>query len=161
IAVEAMGLIDGALVVVQAQPVHGLEDRIDRGLRAALTVGVLDAQHELSAAMARLQPAVQRGACTADVQVAGGTGGETCAAGHGGLAWPGGAFYLAPPSALPVPCRSQVIAIQRPGGMPKALRKWRVRWLWSAKPVSTATSASGVPRTTSTRASSRRRIRWK
>lgn len=71
------------LVVVQAEPVHRFEDRVDRGLRAALAVGVLDAQDELAAAAARLQPAVQRGARAADVQVAGGAGGETGAAGRG------------------------------------------------------------------------------
>src|SRR5690606_2762473 len=84
IALHAGGLVDGAFVVVQAQPVHRLEDGVDRGLGAALAVGVLDAQDELPAAAARLQPAVQRGAGTTDVQVAGGAGGEAGAAGHGG-----------------------------------------------------------------------------
>src|SRR5690606_6013145 len=71
----------------QAQPVHRLQDRVDRRLGAALAVGVLDAQHELPAAVARLQPAVQRGARTADVQITGGTGGETGTAGHGGTSF--------------------------------------------------------------------------
>jgi hypothetical protein len=44
-----MGLVDRAFVVVQAQPVHRLQDRVDRRLRAALAVGVLDAQDELAA----------------------------------------------------------------------------------------------------------------
>src|SRR5690606_9206061 len=83
VAVDARGLVDGAFVVVQAQPVHRLQDRVDGFLRAALAVGVLDAQDELPAAAARLQPAVQRGARAADVQVAGGTGCEAGAAGHG------------------------------------------------------------------------------
>src|SRR5690606_5134008 len=85
VAVQALGLVDRALVVVQAQPGHGVEDRVDRGLGAALAIGILDPQDELAAAMARLQPAIQRGTRAADVQVAGGTGGEAGAAGHGGL----------------------------------------------------------------------------
>src|SRR5690606_22544937 len=83
VAVDARGLVDRAFVVVQAQPVHRLQDRVDGLLRAALAVGVLDAQDELPAAAARLQPAVKRRARAADVQVAGGTGGEAGAAGHG------------------------------------------------------------------------------
>ncbi len=82
---DALGLVERAFVVVQAQPLHRLQDRIDRALGAAFTVGVLDAQHELAATMAGLQPAVQRGAGATDMQVAGGTGGEAGAAGHGGL----------------------------------------------------------------------------
>ena len=42
---------------------------------------------------ARLQPAVQRGARAADVQVAGGTGGEAGADGHRGLESGSGGFY--------------------------------------------------------------------
>src|SRR5690606_15814814 len=89
IALDAGGLVDRALVVVEAQPCHGFEDRVDRTLGAALAVGVLDAQDETAAAAARLQPAVQGGAGAADVQVAGGTGGEAGAAGHGVWDWLG------------------------------------------------------------------------
>src|SRR5690606_13554185 len=83
VTVQAMGLVDRAFVVVHAQPGHRLEDRVDRRLGTALAVGVLDPQDELPAAATRLQPAVQRGARAADVQVTGGAGGETGAAGHG------------------------------------------------------------------------------
>src|SRR5690606_5137063 len=83
VTLDALGLVDRAFVVVQAQPVHRLQDRVDGFLGAALAVGVLDAQDELPAAAARLQPAVQRGARAVDVQVAGGAGGEAGAAGHG------------------------------------------------------------------------------
>src|SRR5690606_23795897 len=82
VAVKAMGLVDRAFVVVEPEPLHRLQDRVDRGLGAALAVGVLDAQDELAAAATRLQPAVQRGARAADVQVTGGAGGEAGAAGH-------------------------------------------------------------------------------
>src|SRR5690606_10542373 len=80
VPVQALGLVNRAFVVVQAEPVHRLQDRVDRGLGAALAVGVLDPQDELAAAAACLQPAVQRGARAADVQVAGGTGSEAGAA---------------------------------------------------------------------------------
>ena len=82
VAVQAVGLVHRAFVVVQTQPVHRFQDGVDRRLGAALAVGVLDTQGELAAAVARLQPAVQGGARAADVQVAGGTGSETGAAGH-------------------------------------------------------------------------------
>ncbi len=83
ITIDAVGLVDRAFVVVQAQPVHRLQNRVDGGLGAALAIGVLDAQDEVAATVPRLQPAIQRSARTADVQIAGGTGGETGTAGHG------------------------------------------------------------------------------
>ena len=58
------------------QRMHGL-------LGGALAVGILDTQHEFTAAAARFQPAVKRGAGTADMQETGGTGGEASADGHG------------------------------------------------------------------------------
>src|SRR5690606_11072799 len=81
VTVQALGLIDRALVVVEPEPAHRLEDGVDRRLRAALAVGVLDAQDELAAAPARHQPAVRGGAGPADLPVAGGAGGEAGAAG--------------------------------------------------------------------------------
>ncbi|MET3929344.1 hypothetical protein ABIE51_001231 [Lysobacter sp. OAE881] len=84
VTLQALRLVDRAFVVGQAQPLHRLQDRVDGRLRAAFAIGVLDAQDELAAATARLQPAVQRRAGAADVQVAGGTGGETGAAAHAG-----------------------------------------------------------------------------
>ena len=83
IPLQPVGLVERALVIIQAQPVHRLQDRVDRGLGAALAVGVLDPQHELPAVAACGQPAVQRGAGAADMQVAGGAGGKTGADGHG------------------------------------------------------------------------------
>src|SRR5690606_37163872 len=81
VTVQALGLVDRTLVVVEPEPVHRLQDGVDRGLGAALAVRVLDPEDELAATAARLQPAVQRGAGTADVQVTGGAGGEAGAAG--------------------------------------------------------------------------------
>ena len=83
VAIQPVGLVDRTLVVVQAKPVHRLQDGVDRGLGAALAVGVLDPQDELTALAARLQPAIQRGARAADVEVAGRGRGEAGADGHG------------------------------------------------------------------------------
>ena len=83
VTLEARGLVDRAFVVTQAKPLHRFEDRVDGRLRAALAIGVLDAQDEVATMAPRFEPAVQRGARAADVQVTGGAGGETGADGHG------------------------------------------------------------------------------
>ena len=88
---EAMRLVDRRRVGGKLQPGHRVEDRLHRFVGGALAVGVLDAQQEFAAAPARLQPAVQRGARAADVQETGGTGGETGADGHRGMATTGNA----------------------------------------------------------------------
>ena len=59
-----------------------VEDRLHRRLGRALAVGVLDAQDELAAVLARVGPGEQRGARAADVQIAGGAGGEAGADFH-------------------------------------------------------------------------------
>ena len=82
VAVETLGLVDRTFVVAQAQPVHRFQDRVDRRLGAALAVGILDPQHELAARVARGQPAVQRGAGAADMQITGRAGSEAGADGH-------------------------------------------------------------------------------
>jgi hypothetical protein len=83
VTVHALRLVEGSLVVVEAQPLHAVEDRLHRLGRGSLAVGVLDAQDELPAVSARVQPAEQRGAHAADVQHAGGTGSKAGADGHG------------------------------------------------------------------------------
>ena len=60
VAVEALGLVVGALVPVELEPLHGLDDRVDGRLGRALAVRVLDAQHELAAAVAGVEPREQR-----------------------------------------------------------------------------------------------------
>ncbi len=82
VAVEALGLVERPLVVVESEPGHALEDRIDRLGGGALTVGILDAQHEVAAVPPGIQPGEQRRACTTDMEIAGGTGGETGLYGH-------------------------------------------------------------------------------
>jgi hypothetical protein len=99
---HAQGLVVRTFVVVQPQPLHAFEDRIHRFLGGALAIGILDAQDEFAAAAPGLQPAIQRRARTADVQVASGAGGETGAAGHGRGSTENGARIL-PVPAPPYP----------------------------------------------------------
>ena len=84
VTVHAQGLVVRALVMGQAQPAHAVENRLHGLVGGALAIGVLDAQDEFATAAAGLQPAIQRRAGTADVEVAGGTGGKTGADGHRG-----------------------------------------------------------------------------
>ncbi len=81
--VHALRLVERAFVVIEPQPLHALEDRVDGLGRGALAVGVLDAQDERAAMASCVQPAEQGRADAADVQHAGGTGGEAGADGHG------------------------------------------------------------------------------
>ena len=75
-ALGARELADRLAVPVEAEPRQPVEDRVDRGLGRALAVGVLDAQQELAAGVAGVEPVEQRGARAADVQEAGRRGGE-------------------------------------------------------------------------------------
>ena len=84
VAIEALGLEERPLVVLEAEPGHAVEDRLHGLVGRAGPVGVLDAQHELPAVAARVEPAEERGAGAADVQVAGGARGEAGSDGHGG-----------------------------------------------------------------------------
>ena len=73
----------GALVPVEAQPLHAAQDRLVGGVGAALLVGVLDAQDEGAARLAGVEPVEQGRARAAHVQVARGAGREAQA--DGGL----------------------------------------------------------------------------
>src|SRR5438132_8533379 len=66
-----------AFVPLQAQPLQSLINGGHRFLGVSLDIRVFDAQHEFPAVMPRKQPVEQRGARPANVQVAGGRGGET------------------------------------------------------------------------------------
>ena len=83
VPLHPLRLVERTLVVIEAQPLHALEDRVDGLGGGALAVGVLDAQDERAAVTARVQPAEQGRADPADVQHAGGAGGEAGADGHG------------------------------------------------------------------------------
>src|SRR5262249_37974876 len=73
-----------AFVPGDAEPAEAVEDWLKRLGLVALGIGVVDAEDELSALLPGEQPVEQRGAYAADVQIAGGTGGEAGAHGHKG-----------------------------------------------------------------------------
>ena len=64
------------LVPLQAEPAQVGEDRFLRTRHVALHVGILDAEHELPAEVARQEPVEDGRAGTADVEVPGGAGCE-------------------------------------------------------------------------------------
>ena len=70
IELAALALEERSLVPVQAEPAQALEDRVHRRGGGALLVGVLDAQHEDAAAVAREEIVEQRRPRAADVQEA-------------------------------------------------------------------------------------------
>ena len=74
VARRARELVDGLAVPVELEPFEPVEDGSDGRFRGALAVGVLDAQQELAAGVARVEPVEQRRARPADMQVAGGRG---------------------------------------------------------------------------------------
>ena len=77
VEIEALRLIERALVPVEAQPAHAFEDALDHGFRGALEVGILNAQDEGSAGVAREEPVEEGGACSTDVEITGRGGGKT------------------------------------------------------------------------------------
>jgi len=90
IQIEALALVGDLAVVVQAQPRHGVQDRLGHVGLGALEVGVLDAQEKGAAEMAGQEPVENGRARAADMQVAGGAWGEAGDDGaHGGLRTPG------------------------------------------------------------------------
>ncbi len=69
-------LIDHLAVVLEAEPVHALKDRVDGLGRRTGPVGVLDAQPEDAAVATGEEPVEQGGARAADMEIAGRRGGE-------------------------------------------------------------------------------------
>src|SRR3546814_7906757 len=59
ITLDAQGLIERALIVTQAEPLHAVQDRLQGGIGGTLAVGILDPQDELAATATRFQPAIQ------------------------------------------------------------------------------------------------------
>src|ERR1700689_2032430 len=82
VPVEALGLIERALIMLQSSPFHPVENLLDRLIRRTLQIGVLNAQHELARMPPRIQPAEKRRAQSPDVQESGGTRCESGADGH-------------------------------------------------------------------------------
>ena len=73
---KAFGLLV-LFVPVETQPAQALEDGLDAGLGVALDVGVVQAQDHGAVIVAGKEPIEDKGARAADVQEAGGRGGET------------------------------------------------------------------------------------
>ena len=64
-------------VPIEPEPGEPVEDRRDRRLGRALAVGILDAEQHLAARVLRIEPVEQGRARPADMEEAGGRGGET------------------------------------------------------------------------------------
>src|SRR5690606_31125056 len=76
IAVHALHLVERAFIVLQAQPVHAVDDGLHRFRRRTFEIGILNAQDELAAEVAGIGPGKQRGARAANVEIAGRAGSE-------------------------------------------------------------------------------------
>jgi hypothetical protein len=74
--VGARELAHRLAVPVETEPFEAVEDGVDGFRGGAFAVGVLDAEQELAAGLAGVEPVEQRGARPADMQEAGGRGGE-------------------------------------------------------------------------------------
>ena len=66
----------GAFVPIHAEPAHRVEDHLQEGVGIALLVRVLDAEDELAARMAGVEPVEQGRTGASDVEEAGGAGSE-------------------------------------------------------------------------------------
>ena len=81
-----------ALVPIEAEPVHAVEDCLFGGFGVTGFVGVFDAEDEGSAEVAGEEPVEQSGASAADVKVASRRRSKASANGHGGYVNRGQAF---------------------------------------------------------------------
>ncbi|ABA50599.1 hypothetical protein BURPS1710b_2627 [Burkholderia pseudomallei 1710b] len=72
IAVHPLHLVVRAFVVVEPEPCHPFEDRIDRRLGRALEIRILDPQHERALHLAGERPRIERGSDVAEMDEAGG-----------------------------------------------------------------------------------------
>jgi hypothetical protein len=61
-------LINDVAIPMESEPFESLENRAGAVVGAARLVSVLDAQQELATELARIQPVVERSACSAHVQ---------------------------------------------------------------------------------------------
>src|SRR5262249_52853793 len=84
IQVVTLRLVEGALVVLEPEPLHRGEDLRRELLPRALDVGVLDPEEELALLAARVEKVVERRARTADMERACRRRRETDAGGVGG-----------------------------------------------------------------------------
>src|SRR5206468_11823231 len=84
VALHASALEHELLVPVEAQPGEPVEDHLRMLVGRARLVGVFDAQQELAALVAGVQPVEERRAGASDVEVTRRGGSEADANGHGG-----------------------------------------------------------------------------
>ena len=77
VAVQTIHLIDGALVVVEVEPLHRIENDLRCLIGGALLISVFDAQQELAAQVPGHSPAVNGGTGSPQVHHAGGRGSNT------------------------------------------------------------------------------------
>src|SRR5699024_2614563 len=68
ITIEALRLLKRPLAPVRSEPAHAVQDGLHGGLRGALALGILNAEHELSIVMTGVQPRKKRRPRTADVE---------------------------------------------------------------------------------------------
>ena len=72
----------GAFVPIQAEPFEPMQNRRESCFDVTLLIGIVDAQEKLPAMLPGEEPVEQGRANSADVEVAGGTGGESRANSH-------------------------------------------------------------------------------
>ena len=84
VAFKALGLVERALVILETEPGHALENGIDGFRGGSLKVCILDAQYKFPAMLTRIEPGKQCSASTAHMKIAGGAGSEASADQSGG-----------------------------------------------------------------------------
>ena len=67
VQVHALSLVKGAFVPIKPKPVHAVQDGFVGRVGRTLPISILDSQNELTAMVARVQPAKQRRACPSDM----------------------------------------------------------------------------------------------
>jgi hypothetical protein len=83
IAVEALALEKGALIRIKTKPVHALQDDFRRGLGGAFLVGILYPEDKLTTLSSGLEPGVECGTDTTNMEVASGARSKSGTDGHG------------------------------------------------------------------------------
>ena len=68
-ALHVLRLVELRLIIVEAEPFHAFEKRLDRLGRRTLEVGILNTKEELAAGMTGEQPVVDGCADVADVNL--------------------------------------------------------------------------------------------
>src|SRR5206468_2343310 len=125
VTIEAPALIVRALVGIEPEPRHAIDDHAHRLVRRALAVRVLDAQNELAAVAPRVQPAEERRAHAADVQQSRGAGRKARYDGHGAA----GTFHIVGARMLPSAAATRLARLHYAGasadflGLPRQARR--------------------------------------